>query len=246
MCSSHANQDQAKEREVKVRPLSKADLHAMVQLHMNVYQEEYNISKSLGYNFVRATYTFFLTDRKSYGFGAFINGTLVGYVLGRLDYFSDDLNRYPRRIFALACALIRRPWLLANNRVREYILDAIARVFARVCKRRKLDQSLEDAPSHSPGKTATIASTCVDHAVRIPHVSHSLLETAEKFCRDNGMRFLRASMLAGNVPCRFLHTLRKYAVDEVLSDEESVYYFICLDEQTPETVDGSTAEKEDG
>jgi len=29
-----------------------------------------------------------------------------------------------------------------------------------------------------------------------------------------------------------LHTLRKYAVDEVLTDEESVYYYISFDEQT--------------
>ncbi|NQU23143.1 MAG: hypothetical protein HQ567_17840 [Candidatus Nealsonbacteria bacterium] len=212
--------------------MSEADLHAMVEVHMTGYREEFNLSKALGRGFIRATYTFFLTDRKSFGFGVFVNDRLAGYVLGRLDYFSDDLNRYWPRIFALARALICRPTLLADARVRKQLFGSVGRVCAKAFRCNKPEPSLENAPSHAPGKTATISSTCVDHTLRVPHASHYLLEAAENLCRENGMQFLRASIHVGNTPCRFLHTLRKYAVDEVLTDEESVYYYISFDEQT--------------
>ncbi|MFQ5351605.1 MAG: GNAT family N-acetyltransferase [Candidatus Binatia bacterium] len=208
--------------EITITPFLEEHLDAIVDLHVRSFDPGLNYALILGKPFVRATYRFFLEDQKSFGFVAWCGGRAVGLAVGRLGYYTNSLNRY--RMSAAFAAVLVRPWLVANPRM---LKKAVSGLLERL-RRSGAARSLEGAPSHSDGRTATQASICVDPDFTRRQIGSRLLEVFEEYCRAHDMSFLRAGIEPGNEPIRRTYTSRGFVKDEVVSNEAVLYYYLRL------------------
>ncbi len=211
------------EKTVVIQEFAPEHLDAVVQLHQECFSAETNFAIRLGPRFLRATYKFFLTDSLAFGFVATVAGVPAGFILGRLDYYTLALNRYRRGAYLRA--LVRHPSVLFSWR----FFKRSFRVLLALLRNRWIGhQNLERAPSHTQGKTATLASLGSLPEYAHYRVSDHLVAAAEQYCRDKGMARLRTGVRPDNVPSRFLFRNRAYLQDDVLSSSESLFYYLPL------------------
>jgi ribosomal protein S18 acetylase RimI-like enzyme len=204
-----------------IEPFTMADLGKVVQLHMISFTLKENFSSRLGVPFVNATYDFFVRDSKSFGFIAKYEEQVIGVLVGRLDYYTAALNRY--RLRAALKALAIRPALVLDQQLIRSVFKAVSLVLGR-----KQGIKVERAPSHAPGRTATLASLCVHPDYRKFHVTDLLLSSAEELCRQKDMRFIRAGVRRSNIASRFTYRRRGYFEDTCLSAEDVLIYYLPI------------------
>jgi len=225
--------------EMQIIPVQEKDLRAMTNLHLATLDPAHNLSIDLGYLFIYATYSFFLNDKKSFAFGAFVNQRLVGFNVGRLDYYMEDLDRYPLRVLAGFYSVIRHPSVLCQKRIRNRIFKFGNGFVKMATGPRRRENLISNAPSHADGKTATLAGLCVDPKCEALHVASRLLRASAEHCRQNGMRFVRAAMSAGNLASCFGHRKCGFVVDKVISNQAVKYYYLDLDRRSGGDLMGS-------
>jgi len=222
---------------VTIRPVEVTDLIEIVALHEHCFLGEDNYSRRLGRGVLRATYCFFLTDSKSFGYVAECDGQLVGYIVGRLDYFFDELNRY--RIPAIIRAWIERPWCLFDKRLINRGVNAIrTRLTGRVEQ-----ASNQSAPCDGDNTTATLAYLAVKPDYTRLRIADRFLSEAEGLCRRTGMLRLRTDINPSNVLSRFLYRRRGYEEDKSLRTTEDCIYYLYLSDtrsQAPNELSSST------
>lgn len=203
-------------------PFTHRELVKVVELHSRCFTVEDNFAMRLGQEFLYATYRFFLDDPKAFGFVAKRNTELCGVLVGRLDYYTSALNRY--RIIHGLKAVIRHPSVIID---RQLLRKTFKGIYANVFQA-KADRKLVLAPSHEDGKTATLASFFVHPDSSKLKIGDSLLSTAEKFCREQGMLKLRTGVRRTNVASRFSFRSRGYIEDDVLSTDSDLLYYLPL------------------
>lgn len=208
--------------EIKIQKYENGHLDGVVALHEDCFTKKDNFAMCLGEAFLYSTYKFFIKDEKCFGFVAICNGRIVGVLLGRLDYYTTELNKY--RLMAAFRGLIFHPTLLVNKRL---IQQAMKNIIRQVC-RRKYEKKAELSPSHLEGKTATLASFCIHPEYRKLNIGEQLLALAEEFCRKKNMKYLRTGVQRNNVASRFAFRSRGYIVDQVLSQENDLLYYLPL------------------
>lgn len=208
--------------ELKFELFTYADLASVVKLHMMCFTAQENFAMRLGSKFLFATYEFFLQDSKAFGFVAKRNEELCAVLVGRLDYFTRDLNSY--RMNQGLQAIVLQPAVIIDQQLLKITFKGFfSKIFQAMA-----DRKLKFAPSHDAGKTATLASLCVHPDYRTLNLSSKLLSRAEDLCREKGMRKLRSGIRRNNLPSRFLFGSRGYIVDTVMSSDDDLLYFLPL------------------
>lgn len=210
------------ENTVVIQVFEPEHLDAVVQLHQESFAYDTNFSMQLGPRFLRATYSFFLEDPKAFGFVALYQEKVVGFLCGRLDYYSSALDKY--RAPAAMLALLRRPWLLFEEDFRGKLQKSVSILIAG-------SKSKKDKSTKREAATATLASLGVDPDYAHLRVSDSLLAAAESLCMKNRMRFVRASVQRSNISSRFLYRRRAYTEELGKTTEDGVYYYLSLEDK---------------
>jgi ribosomal protein S18 acetylase RimI-like enzyme len=207
---------------IKIRPFQLSDLEEITILHQQCFAPDENYSVRLGRGFLHTTYRFFLVDAKSFGFVAECEGKLVGFITGRLDYYTRELNRY--RKYAALLAFITHLRFLLDKRLISYSFKVAGNYFLRS----RTHQTQEVFPSATDDKIATLASLGVHPEYIHLRISNHLLSAAEEFCRRNGMLSLRAGIRRANIPARFSYRRRGYVENRALSTNDTLFYFLSL------------------
>ena len=208
---------------VVIQEFEPEHLDGVVRLHHECFSVDINLSMRLGPKFLRATYKFFLDDPKSFGFVAFCQDKMVGFVCGRLGLFAGALNRYRAPVGALA--LLGRPWILFEVDFRKRLMQAVAKFTAR----KKAVQDADATPKRD-GPTATLASLGVHPDYVHLRLSDRLLAAAESFCKSEQMQFVRAGVWRSNISSRFLYRRRGYTEDPGKTKGEALFYYLSLED----------------
>lgn len=215
-------------QSVKVRAFQSSDLEDVVTLHEKCFKPDENFSLRMGREFLRLTYQFFLNDEKSFGLVAFHEGKLVGFVVGRLDYFLRDLGRY--RMSAGLWTFLKRPWVLFDKQLLRRSLKLIPNYL--------FNTGLNNTPSSSPfrtdGKISTLASLGIAPTITKLRISDRLLDAAEEYCGHMGRTYLRAGVFPTNIEARFMHRRRGYVEEKALRNKTAVFYYLNLSRHQPE------------
>jgi GNAT superfamily N-acetyltransferase len=207
---------------IMIREFQIGDLEEVVLLHERCFHADENKSIYFGRGFIRSTYKFFLADAISFGFVAIYDGKIVGFIVGRLSYYTRALNRY--RTPAALWAMLTHPRLLLDSKSIRGTLKALYDQLTRTGKKPRTEPILR----HPNGKIASLALLGVDPQYGKLRVSDLLLSVAEEFCRQKGMLCLRAGVLRSNIKSRFLHRKRGYVEDTFLSTHETLSYSLNL------------------
>jgi GNAT superfamily N-acetyltransferase len=210
---------------VTIREFQRSDLEEVIALHVRCFHADENESAHFGRGFICSTYKFFLIDAISFGFVAIYDGKIVGFIVGRLSYYTHALNRY--RIPAALWDMLAHPRLLFDGKLIRGSLKAVYKQLIRTAKK----QRLEPISPHLNGKVASLALLAVDPQYGKLRVSDLLLSVAEEFCRQKGMLCLRAGVLRSNIKSRFLHRKRGYVEDTFLSTHETLSYSLNLSDK---------------
>jgi ribosomal protein S18 acetylase RimI-like enzyme len=207
---------------IMIREFQISDLEEVVLLHERCFHGDENESIYFGRGFIRSTYKFFLADAISFGFVALYEGKIVGFIVGRLSFYTRALNRY--RMPAALWAMLTHPRLLLDNKLIRGSLKAVHDRLIRTAKK----QRVESISPYLNGKVASLALLAVDPQYGKLRVSDLLVSAAEEFCRQKGMLCLRAGVLRSNIRSRFLHRKRGYVEDTFLSTHETLSYSLNL------------------
>jgi ribosomal protein S18 acetylase RimI-like enzyme len=210
---------------VMIREFQMSDLEEVIALHIRCFNADENEPVHFGRAFIRSTYKFFLTDTISFGFVAIYDAKVVGFIVGRLSYYTRALNRY--RMPAALLAMLTHPRLLFDSGLIIGGLKAVHNQLIRTAKKQRLELFLP----HLHEKIAGLALIAVDPQYRKLRVSDLLLSFAEEFCRQKGMLFLRAGVLRSNTRARFFFQKHGYVEDNVPSTDNTVFYNLNLSDE---------------
>lgn len=205
-----------------IRTFQSSDLEDVITLHENCFNSDENYALRMGRDFLRVTYQFFLGDDKSFGFVAFHDGKLVGFIVGRLDYFVQDLGRY--QMSTGLWTFLKRPWLLIDKHLIRHSLKR----FPKYLFNTGMNYTPPSSQFQTDGKISTLASLGIDQTVTNLRISDRLLDAAEEFCCQKGRTYLRAGVFPTNVASRFLYRSRGYIEEKSLRNETSVFYYLNL------------------
>ena len=205
-----------KESIFYVDKIKKTFLNDYVAFHKNSFKEENNLSILVGDEFLKKTYMFFLKDPLSFGYVAIKNGNIIGMISGRLDYYSEDLNKYwPRRISFLKWIVLNPLSIIRFNKLRSRLFLISKNIILKFFLSNKNNMT---APSHIDNGTATLASLSVLNNSKSSIVAESLVSKAEEFCKINKKKIIRTGVSNDNIKARFFYRKRGYVIDEVLGE----------------------------
>src|SRR5262245_2810141 len=211
--------------EVRIERLAPAHLDGVVTLHHKCFAPQIDPVQKMGRRFVRKTFHFFLDDPISFGFVATHEGTIIGYVVGRLGLWGPALDRY--RMGAAIYAFLTHPWLLFESHFSHRLGNAIRKPFRRRGGQPK-QSSTQPAAVASHEGLATLAIIGVDADFSSARASEHLLTHAEEFCRQRGMLYLRAGVQRSNIQSRFLYRRRGYTESAASAQSQSLLYHLAL------------------
>lgn len=210
-------------QSVTIRALQSSDLEDVITLHENCFKSDENYSVRMGREFLRLTYQFFLDDERSFGFVAHHDGKLVGFIVGRLDYFLRDLGRY--RLKVGLWTFLKHPSLFVDKELIRRCLKLVPNYL--------FNTGMNNTPTSSQfqtdGKISTLASLGIDHTLPKLRISDHLLNAAEEYCCQMGRTYLRAGVFPSNVESRFLYRRRGYVEEKSMRSDTSVFYYLGLD-----------------
>ena len=206
-----------KESDILIIEANKQLLDKVVECHFNCFNSQTNFSMILGQEFVRMTYKFFLDDKISFGFVAFYNDEIVGFIFCRSDYFVDALNHYKPRKISFLKSLIKNPLLLFN---RQLLFKCIQLAFLP-----KTKVNLNKAPSHIDGKVATLSSIAVLNMPKSSIISKKLTEVAEQKIKEEGKLIFRAGTRFSNKKAIAFFKKRGFSIDPIISNKNTVFLY---------------------
>lgn len=207
--------------EIIIADFNPTHLQGVVELHKKCFREEDNMSMRLGDRFIEKTYDFFYLDPISFGYVALTDDQVVGVITGRLDYYVDALNKY-RKIYMVIGA-ITHPGVFFNSNTLKAGMNILKALLSG--KSHHTAQPLEQAPSHVPGGTATLASIAVHPDFTKHKVSDKLIDASVAYVTKKNKHILRCGITRSNMNSRFIFSKKGFVEDKVLSNNDDMYYY---------------------
>lgn len=186
-----------------------SDVKAMAMLHMASFQPHEHLGALLGSKFVEASYLWHVSNDCAYVIVAELEGALVG-LLGMCDGpFTMRMLRGCRGAFV--GAILRRPWLLIDQRLWSRLARAKA-------------SSVWVGEFCSTQGVAQMTIGAVDGKVRGHNVFPSLIRCCEDSSKARGIVAVRAGVYRKNTSCQRSFVKSGWVEVPDLGSHETVFF----------------------
>ncbi len=194
---------------ISIRVAVKADVDALVELHLSSFTPDNHLGMLLGADFVRASYYWHLADKRGYVIVAELNGRLAG-LLGMCDGpFTIPMLWACRWTFLRA--LLRHPRLLTDRRL------------WRRLKREKVSVKWVSEfcswPNVSQMTIGAVAATARGHNVFPLMIKH-----CDEINKAHGVAATRAGVYRENLSCQRAFVKSGWTEIPELGSSETVYF----------------------
>jgi len=185
---------------VRVRPMTQADLRSVVDVHFEVFPG-YFLTR-MGRRFTLLYYAQYLTHHRAYALVAEVDGSVVGFIVGGRDV-GDLERRFYRRNFAtlasiIAYRFVTDPVARASILARAPVVRRATRTVLRP-KRAAEREAIKRARKPARRPTASVLSVGVRERHRGLGLGRMLLERFVDLARDDGAHVVKDTVQRDNV-----------------------------------------------
>jgi len=201
-----------------IRVATKINIEAMTKLHCESFRPNENVPMMLGPRYVKATYRWFVTSKRSYALVAEDEDGIKGLIA-----VCDGPFTYPMFMACLGeffFSLIRYPSLLLNRSLWR-------RLFRRPDVS-KASRKIADQPGF-----AQMIIGAVDKNIRGKGVFPELVKATISISRKRGSWAIRAGIYKSNHPSRRVFIKGGWIKTPELETEDTVFYVYYLDPTFP-------------
>lgn len=201
-----------------IRKACLSDIEAMTKLHCESFCREEHVPVMLGKRFVRATYRWLVSSKKSYALVADSDGKIIGLVAVCDGPFT--------RAMFIACfpefmlSILKNPMLILNKNL-----------WKRLLRRPEVTQSSRKVIDQSGFAQMTIGA--VDKKCRGKGVFPELVEETKSESMRRGSRAIRAGIYKKNRPSRSVFIKGGWLETPELETEDTVFYVAYFDKSFP-------------
>lgn len=209
--------------ELKIRLAEIQDIEKLTDLHCASFKPEDHVPMMLGRDYVKATYRWLVTNKKSYALVADYNGKIVGLVA-----MCDSSFTLPMFIACLPefiQSLLRDPSLIITGRLWK-------RFFRRPDVSGNKSKKIVQYPN-----VAQMTIGAVDSSFRGKSIFPHLISSTKEFSKNRGSRAIRAGVYKTNMPCRRAFVKDGWIETPELETHDTVFYMSFLDNSIEDELD---------
>jgi hypothetical protein len=207
----------AKTSPLEIRLATIDDVESMTNLHCRSFLPEEQVPMALGRNYVRATYRWLVTNKKSYALVAGCEGKVIGLV-GMCDR-SFTLPMFLACLPDFFQSILKNPSLLTNIRLwRRFSRSPIVT--------NKHSKFIADYPA-----VAQMTIGAVDSSYRGMNIFPRLISSTKELSKARGTRAILAGIYKTNKPSRRAFIKDDWHETPELETSETVFYMAFLDEK---------------
>jgi ribosomal protein S18 acetylase RimI-like enzyme len=198
-------------KDIQISFASHDDVDALVALHLRCFSKESSLALYLGESFIRAAFTWFVTDPQTYVLVARHGNEIVGYTALAEKPFNMPMLLAGKK--EAIKTLLRKPWLALQP-------ELLVHVIRKVLLFRK---------NQSPKKTAHIAFTAVEPRLQGLGIGKALKKEAIQKCRERGITRIITGVRKNNLRGRALNRSAGFIEVPELSKGDLSYFVLDLD-----------------
>jgi len=199
---------------VEIREMRLEDVRATVDVHVEAFSGYMNVA--MGKAYVRAFLSWFCKAGDGVAFTAWIDGRIVGYVVGAPVGYGSAMTRDLMCVVARSFAC--RPWLLLRSDIRAVLYSRIN----GLRKRRRGGNDVEIVQGTTERMISLVGIGVADKA-RGKGAGGALMEAFESASRKKGMKAMRLSVYRDNLAACHVYERAGWQMMETGDGREVAY-----------------------
>ncbi len=199
---------------VEIYLLKESHLDLVTAIHLKGYEGKTNFSQLLGNAFIFKTYEWFCKGADRFGYVAFVDKKMTGFIVGAEFEMETALNKY--RFSVALKHLIKHPWVLFSKQVAKGFISKIIN-----CRKRNNNWEIE----FDENRGIYLYSMAVLPEFAKHRIAKLLLKKCEEYAMAKNKKVVIAPVGNENIPSLTLYRLMEYTVDKIRQDGENKYLY---------------------